>query len=76
MLNSRDYELVVLGGGEKSPQAIATRTVSFGAASTWQCGQSRQAVVANFVSLRRLALGGTYPPLGDLAPVSPSYWTL
>jgi len=71
-------------------QAAATRTVAPGTASAWRCRLSRQAVVADFVSLRRLAPGGTCPPpggleavapsgtcppLGDLAAVSPSCWT-
>jgi len=53
-------------------------------------GDASKAVVADFVSLRRLAPGGTCPPpggleavapsgtcppLGDLAAVSPSCWT-
>ncbi|QCD94684.1 hypothetical protein DEO72_LG5g2769 [Vigna unguiculata] len=47
-------------------QAAATRTVAPGTASAWRCRLSRQAVVADFVSLRRLAPGGTCPPPGGL----------
>ncbi|QCD96269.1 hypothetical protein DEO72_LG6g971 [Vigna unguiculata] len=53
-------------------QAAAIRTVAPGPASAWRCRLFRQAVVADFVSLRRLAPGGTCPPPGGLEAVAPS----
>jgi len=41
---------VAPGGGGKSRQAIATRTIAPGAVSAWRYERSRQAVVADFVS--------------------------
>jgi len=66
VLNRGGCKLVVPSGGEKSRQAITTGTVALGAAPAWRCEGSRQAVVANFVSLRRLAPGGTQHPPGGL----------
>ncbi|QCD83101.1 hypothetical protein DEO72_LG2g3444 [Vigna unguiculata] len=65
-----------LGSGawrlDRLRQAAVTRTVAPGTASAWRCRLFRQAVVADFVNLRRLAPGGTCPPPGGLEAVAPS----
>ncbi|QCD94207.1 hypothetical protein DEO72_LG5g2288 [Vigna unguiculata] len=56
-----------------SRQAMATKSIVSWSTSTWQYELSRRVVVNEFAILRRLAPGGTCPPLGDLVVVSPGY---
>jgi len=67
-----------------SCQAMAVKSGVSWSTSAWRCGLSHWAAVSEIAVLRHLAPGSlevvalsdTCPPLGNLAAVSPSYWTL